>query len=115
MKYIKRLLCFAVLLWSVAPAIAQEKEESSLDISHIVLEHIKDSYEWHVTDFGDKSWIIHLPVIVHSSTGWHVFSSSQFEHHADANGYRMGPHQLAIATKGDNAGTIVELVGGEVS
>ena len=50
MKYIKKLLCFALLLWLAAPAMAAEKEGESLDISHIVLEHIKDSYEWHITD-----------------------------------------------------------------
>ena len=107
MKYIKKLLCFALLLWLAAPAMAAEKEGESLDISHIVLEHIKDSYEWHITDVGDKPVVIHLPVIVNSSTGWHVFCSSKFEHHADGNGYRMGPYNLAIPTKGDNEGKIV--------
>ena len=88
-------------------------EESKLDISHIVLEHIQDSYEWHVTDIGGKPIIIHLPVIVHGTTGWHVYCSSAFEHHADANGYRQGPDNFVIATKGDNEGKIVELVNGE--
>ena len=111
MKYVKLLLCLIGLLSFSAPAMAEE--EGKLDISHIVLEHIKDSYEWHVTDIGDRSVIIHLPVIVHSSTGWHAFCSSAFEHHPNADGYRMGPHNLAIATQGDNAGKIVELTGGE--
>ena len=111
MKYVKLLLCIIGLLSFSASAMAEE--EGKLDISHIVLEHIKDSYEWHVTDIGDRSVIIHLPVIVHSSTGWHAFCSSAFEHHPNADGYRMGPHNLAIATQGDNAGKIVELTGGE--
>ena len=112
MNYIKHLLCLAMLLWTAVPSMASEPKEE-LNISHIVLEHIKDSYEWHVTDIGDKSIVIHLPVIVHSSTGWHVFCSSAFEEEPDANGYKLGPHGLAIATKGDNEGKIVELVGGE--
>ena len=112
MNYIKHLLCLAMLLWTAVPSMASEPKEE-LNISHIVLEHIKDSYEWHVTDIGDKSIVIHLPVIVHSSTGWHVFCSSAFEEEPDANGYKSGPHGLAIATKGDNEGKIVELVGGE--
>ncbi len=111
MKYFKLLLCFVGLLSLTTPVMAEE--EGKLDISHIVLEHIKDSYEWHVTDIGDKSIIIHLPVIVNSSTGWHVFCSSEFEHHANTDGYRMGPDNLAIATQGDNAGKIVELIGGQ--
>ena len=114
MKYIKHLLCFALLLWTASSCQRpDEKEAGKLDISHVVLEHIQDSYEWHVTDIGEKPLVIHLPIIVRSSTGWHVFCSSKFEEKADANGYKMGPHQLAIATKGDNEGKIVELVGGE--
>ena len=107
MKYIKHLICLIGLLFAITPMSAEESEP--LNISHVVLEHIKDSYEWHVTDIGERQIIIHLPVIVKSSTGWHVFCSSQFEHHPDADGYRMGPHNLAIATKGDHEGKIVEL------
>ena len=76
----------------------------------------EDSHEWHVTDLGEgKSLVIPLPVIVNSSTGWHVFSSSRFEHHPDAQGLRrmksdapFNIQNLAIATEGDNAGKIVE-------
>lgn len=113
MKYIRQLLALIGLLWVAMPALAAEGEEKELNISHVVLEHIKDSYEWHVTDIGDKPIVIHLPVIVHGTTGWHVYCSSEFEHHADANGYRQGPDNFVIATQGDNAGKVVELVGGE--
>ena len=113
MKYIRHLLGLALMMWMAIPAFAQHEEEGKLDISHIVLEHIKDSHDWHVTDIGGRPLVIHLPVIVHSSTGWHAFCSSKFEEEADGNGYRQGPFGLAIATKGDHAGKIVELVGGE--
>ena len=109
MKYIKLLLGIAMLLWVTPPAMAEEKGE--LNISHVVLEHIKDAYEWHVTDIGGKSLVIHLPVIVHSSTGWHVFCSSAFSEEPNAQGYKMGPDNLAIATQGKNEGKIVELTG----
>ena len=105
MNYIKRLLCMALLLLAAMPAMRAE----DFSAKEVVLEHIKDSHEWHITDLGEgKSLVIPLPVIVKSSTGWHVFSSSRFEHHADANGLRQGPYGLAIATEGDNAGKIVE-------
>jgi F-type H+-transporting ATPase subunit a len=95
----------ALLLLAMTPAMRAE----DFSAKEVVLEHIKDSHEWHVTDYGEgKSLVIPLPVIVNSSTGWHVFSSSQFEHHADANGLRQGPYGLAIATEGENAGKIVE-------
>ena len=105
MNIMKRLLCMALLLVAMIPAMKAE----DFSAKEVVLEHIKDSHEWHVTDLGEgKSLVIPLPVIVNSSTGWHVFCSSQFEHHADANGLRQGPYGLAIATEGDNAGKIVE-------
>ena len=99
-----RLLSTLLLLFAMVPAMAED-----FSAKEVVLEHIKDSHEWHVTDLGEgKSLVIPLPVIVNSSTGWHVFCSSQFEHHADANGLRPGPYGLAIATEGENAGKIVE-------
>ena len=100
-----RLLSVALLIFALVPAMAAE----GFSAKEVVLEHIKDSHEWHLTDLGEgKSLVIPLPIIVNSSTGWHVFSSSKFEHHADANGLRQGPYGLAIATEGDNAGKIVE-------
>ena len=104
-ELIKRLLSVALLVFALVPAMKAE----DFSAKEVVLEHIKDSHEWHVTDLGEgKSLVIPLPVIVKSSTGWHMFCSSKFEHHADANGLRQGPYGLAIATEGDNAGKIVE-------
>ena len=94
------------------PTVGAEANESqSINASEIVLEHIKDTYDWHVTEIGDRSIVINLPVIVKSSTGWHVFSTAEFAHEPDAKGYRMGPAQLAIATRGEHAGKVVELQG----
>ena len=108
----KRLLCMALLLLAMTPAMRAE----DFSAKEVVLEHIKDSHEWHVTDLGEgKSLVIPLPVIVKSSTGWHVFCSSQFEHHADDQGLRrvkadapQDIQSLAIATEGENAGKIME-------
>ena len=97
-----RLLSTLLLLFAMVPAMAED-----FSAKEVVLEHIKDSHEWHVYGEGENSIVIPLPIIVNSSTGWHVFSSSQFEHHA-TNGLRQGPYGLAIATEGDNAGKIVE-------
>ena len=94
----------ALMLLAMTPVAKAE----GFSAKEVVLEHIKDSHEWHVWGEGENSIVIPLPVIVNSSTGWHVFCSSQFEHHADANGLRQGPYGLAIATEGDHAGKIVE-------
>ena len=105
MNHIKRLLCIALVAFAFMPALRAE----DFSAKEVVLEHIKDSHDWHVTDYGEgKSLVIPLPIIVKSSTGWHVFSSSEFEHHADAAGLRQGPYGLAIATEGEHAGKIVE-------
>jgi len=101
---IKRLLNMALLLLAMMPA-AQAEDFSAKEV---VLEHIKDSHEWHITGEGESAIVIPLPIIVYSSTGWHVFCSSQFEHHAQADGLRPGPYGLALATEGENAGKIVE-------
>ena len=109
MRYFKYILCLTLTLLLAFPAMASDAGGGKPNASAIVLGHIKDSYEWHVTDIGEKHIIINLPVIVKSSTGWHVFSSAKFTEEADANGYRKGPFNLAIATKGAHAGKIVEL------
>ncbi len=114
MKLVKHIVCLLVVLTTtLSMAGAETKEKSQTpNVSEIVLEHIKDSYDWHVTDIGNRHIVINLPVIVKSSTGWHVFSTGKFASQPDANGYRMGPDHLALATKGTYAGKVVELVNG---
>ena len=79
-------------------------QEESVDVKSIVFGHIGDSYEWHITDWGDTHITIPLPVIVYSqTTGWHVFMSSRLEE----NG---GTYQgLSIAPAGSKyEGKLVE-------
>lgn len=115
MKLVKHIVCLLLLLTTTLTAMSAETTEKSqsLNVSEIVIEHIKDSYDWHVTDIGNRHIVINLPVIVKSSTGWHVFSTSEFAQQPDSEGYRMGPDHLALATKGDHAGKVVELVNGK--
>ncbi len=109
MYHIKRLLCIALMLMAMNMAT----QGADFNAKEVVLEHIQDSHDWHITNYvnadGEEVPLaIPLPVIVHSSTGWHLFSSSEFEHHSNADGLRPGPHNLAIATSGEHAGKIVE-------
>ena len=54
----------------------QEKE--TVNVKEIVFGHIGDSYEWHITTWGETHLTIPLPIIVYSSTtGWHTFLSSR--------------------------------------
>ena len=113
MKAFKQYLLVLILGLLAVPSMAGEK--MTIDMKEILWGHIKDSYEWHITNVGDHPVVINLPVIVKSSTGWHVFSSSQFSHHADEQGNRPGPYGLCI--KGGEAetypGKIVEQVNGQ--
>ena len=70
--------------------------EEDVDIAEIIFEHIGDDYEWHLLTWGDRHVMLHLPVIVHSSTGWHVFSSKHLEHGESYEGLRIDPEKGKI-------------------
>lgn len=112
MKKLKSIVLLLLLLVSVpgmlnaqqadslSVAAAAPSEEEDVNVSELVFGHIGDAYEWHIATLGGKEWSIPLPVIVHSSTGWHVFSSSHL---------KEGEYEgLYIASQGTNEGKIVE-------
>ena len=113
MKHLKQFLLMAMLLFTLAPVQVSAKE--NIDVKEILWGHIKDSYEWHITKVGDHPVVIHLPIIVNTTTGWHVFCSSEFSEEKDANGDRPGPYNLVIknADAQANPNKIVEKVGGQ--
>ena len=98
MNNIKRLLPIFVMLM----AFATTAWSAEFSAKEVVLEHIKDSHEWHITGEGESALVIPLPVIVKSSTGWHVFMSSAFE---EGDGH---PYGLELVKEGELAGKIVE-------
>ena len=51
----------------------QKEEGEALNIPEIVLEHLADAYEWHITTIGGKHIGFELPIIIRSGeTGeWH--------------------------------------------
>ena len=70
--------------------------EEELDVAEIIFEHIGDEYEWHITKWKGKDVAIPLPVIVKSSTGWHVFSSSRLHHGEHYQGLYIDPEKGKI-------------------
>ena len=72
----------------------------------MVMEHLADSYEWHITTVKGHDIVVPLPVIVRSSTGWHIFSSNKICHGGTYEG-------MYIAHDGKYKDKIVENVGGE--
>lgn len=114
-RYIKHILCATMMLLALTPAFAaeeQEQEKKGIDLQGILWGHIKDSYEWHITTVGGHPVVVNLPVIVKSSTGWHVFCSSQFAEEKDASGNRPGPYGLYISGSAANENKICETVNG---
>ena len=101
MKYIHNICCIILLacgLWcpvtaqqafsatdsdsqtKVTTESAKEESDSPVDVKGIVFGHISDSYEWHITTWGNTPITLHLPVIIYSTTsGWHIFSSARLE------------------------------------
>ena len=64
MKQLRSL--FLLLLFAMLPLAAGAQEKGGgekLDIPEIVLEHLSDSYEWHIATFGGKSVSIPLPIM----------------------------------------------------
>lgn len=111
MKLISNILIILVLFLTSLSVKAAEGEK--INATGIVLEHVKDSHEWHITGEGDRAVVIHLPVIVYSSTGWHIFSSAQFAEEADSQGMRQGPYNLTLGEAEPYSGKIVEKTGDE--
>ena len=74
MKHLKSILLLLLIAFSPTFAQAEEASEEELNIPEIVLEHLSDSYEWHIASYEGKHLSIPLPIIVRSenSGGWHL-------------------------------------------
>ena len=73
------------IMLALVPVLAGAEEahgpdDETVDVAELVFGHIGDSYGWHITTWKGQHVTIPLPCIVHSSTGWHVFMSSELEH-----------------------------------
>ncbi|MDD5184348.1 MAG: F0F1 ATP synthase subunit A [Paludibacter sp.] len=110
MRRLKKILLVLVLLITVCglnayanePAANKEPKEEEFNVREFILEHISDSYVWHLTKIGDHEISIPLPVIVYSQlSGWHVFMATEIMEGETKDG-------LFIATEGKYKGKIVE-------
>ena len=90
MDYLKYIVIFIVLCGAY-PLKAEHNpiEKTELDMKELILEHIGDAYEWHITTIGENHISIPLLVIVKGeNSGWQVFLSSEFHHgHSEYNGF----------------------------
>lgn len=100
-KYILAIMLMAASFLCRAEDSHAPVQEESVDVAHMLFGHIGDSYGWHITDWKGNHVTIPLPCIVHSTTGWHFFMSSQIEHGHSYEG-------LFVAEEGRYKDKIVE-------
>jgi F-type H+-transporting ATPase subunit a len=74
------------------------------DAGKVIIDHILDSYEWHIADYGHTHISIPLPVILFYEGSWHFFLSSKFHH--GTTGY----NNFRIATEGPRKGRIIRVL-----
>ncbi len=82
----------------------QAKKKEELNLRELILDHVADSYEWHITTISGKHISLPLPVILYSKkSGFNVFLSSKLHHgHSAYKGFSISHSQ-------ENKGKIVEL------
>lgn len=71
--------------------MAASQASGGFDVNKTILEHVKDSHEWHFFTFNGHEVILPLPVILYvANQGWSVFSASQFKHGEQVHdGFRL--------------------------
>jgi len=99
------LALFLIVLTSLFTPVfgsdeAVHEQAEPVNISDVILHHVKDDHQWHVADW----LVIPLPIIVYSEEkGLDVFMSSNFyEHHKEVeyNGYRLEHNHITLAESG---------------
>ncbi len=103
MRLFRYILTVIVVAMSGMPCFAQNEADSTasgpgFNIQEVIFGHTNDAYEWHITNIGDKVISIPLPVIVKSSTGWHIFSSSRLEDGAEYEGLHISEAGKVVET-----------------
>jgi F-type H+-transporting ATPase subunit a len=110
MNSLQKILSLIVLFVIISGSISRAEETVRVEVSEyeefvvkdLILEHLSDSYGWHLTKWGNTEISIPLPIIIYSEyTGWHTFMSSAFHHDPTHQG-------LSIAKEGTYKGKIIE-------
>ena len=91
-------LTFLIALFSFTVLASEENTdkgaEEEFNVSEMIMHHVKDAHEWHLWGPEHGGTSIYLPVILKTSKGFKVFSSSHFYHgkvvHDGENHYYEG-------------------------
>jgi len=99
------------LLFPVKSIASEENNESNqdnqvekLDVGKLIIDHIVDSYDWHIATIGQKHYSIYLPIILFYEGELITFSSKHL-HHGESSykGFR-------IESEGMKKGKIVKVL-----
>src|SRR5690554_4437031 len=86
-KALRALVWMVVLLLSAPVFSSSSEEKEPIDVTGMIMHHIKDAHEWHILSYpdanGEKQHVsINLPVIL-IDNGVKVFSSKRLYHEND--------------------------------
>ena len=75
--------------------------DEEFNASEYIMEHVKDSHEWHILTKKDGHHVsVFLPVILYSKhSGLHAFSSRKIAHGHSHNGFLMGHGSVLVEDK----------------
>ncbi len=79
-------------------------QQETIDARKIIVDHVLDSYEWHLFDIGDRSFSLYLPVILIHDADFYFFSSRRFDYGREA--YK----NFAIAQEGPRKGRVIRVL-----
>jgi F-type H+-transporting ATPase subunit a len=97
------MVCLFFSLNAKAESHSSEKS-SDLDVGGLIMDHVVNSYQWHIVTVKGKHYSIPLPVIIIDNEGLHVFSSKHFHHgHSSYMGYAI------CQEKGAKKGRIIKV------
>lgn len=128
-------IIFVLTLIGFTPLYAQHGEKNNHEtktISHeneefnageFVIDHVSDSYEWHITSFGETHISVPLPVILysknpelHEGQAFHIFMSSKFHHgHSAYKGFQISQSKefknkiVELDTQGHELGKPIDI------
>jgi len=72
----------------------EEVEENEFQAGDMIIEHITDSYEWHIINIFDTHYAIPLPIMLYDEGKFHFFMSSVFHHGPTHEGYFISHHDM---------------------
>jgi F-type H+-transporting ATPase subunit a len=86
----KRIFLFLALFFASFGSIVASEQTEKFDAGKLIMEHLGDSYYWHIFTYESLDVSIPLPIILINDGKVDVFMSSKFHHgHSPYKGYKI--------------------------